>query len=1294
MATVRNTFVSGKQNLDVDERLLPKGTYRKGQNIRIANSNGSDVGAIEKSLSNQQITSLDLGENIHTIGGTTNEFNEKLYWLVKSDLGSYIIEHNFKTSQTEFVLKDTRAENVLSLSENHLVTGIAIIIDTDNGKTYLTYTDNNTQPKLINIEREKKNYLDNGENNFEEEDILLIKKPPVNSPKILLKKNNSLEENNIKDRFLRFYSRFKYLDGEYSPLSPASEIAFKGKDFFYDFATSTNESMVNAFNEVDITINSGSKRVTEVELLFVESEKDIPYIIDKYNKAQENWSDNQDYTITFTNDKVYKTLSNKQLFRLFDAVPLKAKALEVLNNFITFGNYTENYDIVDENGNEIEIDYTLNKVSTPILDEVCEPSLKSNRVIEGGLVYGDSYGRLTTILNSKENSVLIPTSDSVNKNTIEVTINHKPPAFAKFYRIFVKQNKDNYDTLMPTLFYEDSVYVWVKIEKGDIDKVSEGDFLISKSGTRGIISSYIETKVLEIKDQDKNFLEVNEEKDTLQFAGTYMKLKPSGALNIDIEDLSLYSYKSYDTDRGVNPVINDGDNYIQPVVFYGETKDDLTTSGTYTGNDDKRYIITIKTKGDGVTTFDTFDARDYEGNDIKIDEPITAGTPQLLNNGVSITFASDVGHEVNDKWCFMAKTKDSGVAQSWRKHAYGIFKSPEGNELKSGSRLTFTYDEYGTEKQYRVLPFVVSSYYKNIEEWYYEENIDAKFFSEGIDSNRIWFRQGVVTERLDYRTPSTQLDIKKDGTGVMCMIIETIGDDDNGVFDGSPHVKATLDVRSSDSNIVFETKPKTIDSDIYYESSVTHFIENGLHLGDTNQTNTTPAIIQLPTFNCFAWGNGVESIKIKDSFNANRVTIQTRPLAPIENYRQNKRIASLTYGRPYDQTLNYNGLNEFNLSRVNFKDMDDKYGEIQIIKAFNTDLDVWQEDKTHRVLQGKASLYNQDGSSNVGKSNLTYDTVVPYSGEYGISTSPESLVVFGNYRYWADEKRGVFVRKGQSGIEIISANGMVDWFRDYFRNNPNAKNLACYDPYYGQVTLGFKDNTITWDEKVKGFTSFHSFIPDWMLRLNNRIFSIKNGNLWLHNVEGIGYNNFYGVQYKSSVTTIFNDEHSQDKIFKTLVLESTNSWKALLKTNYTESHIKLNEFNQRESRWFAYVRKNENESDLNAVSQGLGAVQDIDGLDVTFIEVPNIVSVGDNLWQYRAENKELIGEITDIDNNKITVDSFTNAPLFDTFCFSKKDSRIEGSELRGYYMEITLEDNTSTKNELFAVGSEVVKSYL
>ena len=74
--------------------------------------------------------------------------------------------------------------------------------------------------------------------------------------------------------------------------------------------------------------------------------------------------------------------------------------------------------------------------------------------------------------------------------------------------------------------------------------------------------------------------------------------------------------------------------------------------------------------------------------------------------------------------------------------------------------------------------------------------------------------------------------------------------------------------------------------------------------------------------------------------------------------------------------------------------------------------------------------------------------------------------------------------------------------------------------------------TITYSIWSKGWTSFWSYAPDWMVGLNSSFYTFKDGSIWKHNTNSTR-NNFYGTQYKSTITTIFNDEPSQMKVFKT-----------------------------------------------------------------------------------------------------------------------------------------------------------------
>ena len=52
MAKLQHTFVQGKMNKDLDERLVPNGQYRDAQNIQVSTSEGSDIGAVENILGN------------------------------------------------------------------------------------------------------------------------------------------------------------------------------------------------------------------------------------------------------------------------------------------------------------------------------------------------------------------------------------------------------------------------------------------------------------------------------------------------------------------------------------------------------------------------------------------------------------------------------------------------------------------------------------------------------------------------------------------------------------------------------------------------------------------------------------------------------------------------------------------------------------------------------------------------------------------------------------------------------------------------------------------------------------------------------------------------------------------------------------------------------------------------------------------------------------------------------------------------------------------------------------------
>jgi hypothetical protein len=238
--------------------------------------------------------------------------------------------------------------------------------------------------------------------------------------------------------------------------------------------------------------------------------------------------------------------------------------------------------------------------------------------------------------------------------------------------------------------------------------------------------------------------------------------------------------------------------------------------------------------------------------------------------------------------------------------------------------------------------------------------------------------------------------------------------------------------------------------------------------------------------------------------------------------------------------------------------------------------------------------------------------------------------------------------------------------------------------------------TITYSENNKGWTSFWRYFPDGFLNLNNKFLTIKNGQLWLQNdIDNPVRNNFYGTQDKTSIKTVFNEASADDKIFKTLALESNEKWKATLKTNLTQGEIKKEEFNTRESRQFSFIRGDQTPGSLSGNSaQGIGVILSYTGLVISFATIPDLINIGDQLYQINVSNQELIGAILSIDrnNNTITLNQIIAVPVPGLYSYSLKNSRIEGEEMRGYYMEVTLENEDSTNGELFAISSNIVQS--
>ena len=212
---------------------------------------------------------------------------------------------------------------------------------------------------------------------------------------------------------------------------------------------------------------------------------------------------------------------------------------------------------------------------------------------------------------------------------------------------------------------------------------------------------------------------------------------------------------------------------------------------------------------------------------------------------------------------------------------------------------------------------------------------------------------------------------------------------------------------------------------------------------------------ELNWHNCYSFGNGVESNRIGDVFNKMTITPGVKVSTVFEEYKEEHRKYGLIYSGLYNSTSGVNNLNQFIQAEKITKDVNPIYGSIQKLHSRDTDLVTLCEDKCLRILANKDAVFNADGNPNLTATENVLGQTIPFSGEYGISTNPESFASE-NYRvYFTDKIRGSVMRLSKDGLTPISEHGMKDWFRDNLKLS--SKLIGSYDDKKEQYNITLKN---------------------------------------------------------------------------------------------------------------------------------------------------------------------------------------------------------------------------------------------
>ncbi len=154
MPEIKNSFLKGRMNQDLDSRILPQGEYREAINLLLSRSEGSTVGEFENILGNTNVGTISSNKKAHVIGSCVDETNNRVY-IFATDFSN--TDENVRAPSTatcliiEFDLSNPGSPTTLvsghflNFNQKFPIYGVNII------EELLFFTDNLNQPRRINI---------------------------------------------------------------------------------------------------------------------------------------------------------------------------------------------------------------------------------------------------------------------------------------------------------------------------------------------------------------------------------------------------------------------------------------------------------------------------------------------------------------------------------------------------------------------------------------------------------------------------------------------------------------------------------------------------------------------------------------------------------------------------------------------------------------------------------------------------------------------------------------------------------------------------------------------------------------------------------------------------------------------------------------------------------------------------------------------------------------------------------------------------------------------------------------
>lgn len=1078
---IERKLFSGIMNLDDPNEVITGTHHREAFNV-LFKGNPGEMRA-EGVPGNRVVTNagLQAGTNV-CIGSYYDELKQRVFYFVYNS-GGYdaIFVYNTITRGISTLLMskvDSAAgEPLFSFNPDYPIASVNILYRTEADGDILHWTDRLNPPMKLNIKEAEvvgKTYGANWKKKY-----LTVARPmPLISPVCKYEDDSSTTMNNLKSKLYQFRYRWVYRDFTKSAWSPWSRLFAPA-----NVDTLSTEVDPTKNNRISVKYKTGSADVVKVEICgrqSIDTTFSDPFLVKTLDKASLSILNDVDAFFNFYNTEAYPYIDLAESNQLFDYVPIKANAQELLNgNVLSYGGITE--------GRTADVVMSVSKATSLITNSITsfftyftdedysfayDPIDGSPSYVGGGyyIIFqgvpnvGESYS--VTLEMRRENMSGTPdiATSVITLGPLTVGQNN----FASMEALIVAALQA--DTKLNT--YGISSFLTALT---GVDPVYPGKYGVKIGGNAGM-ESWV----------------------TSIYSPTYSYITPSIPPDPTGVNNACYKHKS---------------RYSFGICYFDENG---VTNGVMTT--DSMKVITPEIVSAGLSTSAlTIPMIEFTVNHLA---PTWAKyfsfvrTTNLTASEFKTIVTTTTALDTTNNYAYLDIT-----AYQTNKNGFPAYSFAKGDRVRViGRKNQADIVSETVPNDYPVLALMTSA-----------EITTGMTTPSSVPANKIWIR------------------IPYDNTTM------------SGFSFGDPSFyNYYIEVYTP----AFET---SAESQLFYEFGETYNVLPGrYHEGMTqNQTASVGAVYKFIRGDSYTRLRGIEWIidKSMSDLYPSKIDGNGRPFVIDEYAKEAYYPTLIRYSLEYQSGTSINQTNRF--YAANFDEYDRERGDIQRLKVRGRQLRVFQNRACGVVPILQAVVQTADGSDVLSQNVQIINRIQYYQGDYGMGNQYMSLASSANADYFTDPVRGCQVRLSADGITPISElykahfylNPLLVKYIKSTRNNISgqgkAKILAIYDQFNEEFVTVLQESaagddksnpyTIGFNEFRNSYTSFYNYSPEWITTAENLVISWKNGVLYTHDNTS-NYCNFYGVQYKPSVTLVFNQFGQIKKRYNTITMLANKVW--------------------------------------------------------------------------------------------------------------------------------------------------------